>query len=336
MAEVAQKSCVLVGTVKDEGPYLLEWLAYYKVIGFSKAMIFYNDCTDYTDDMLRALQRRTDFVLTANNDKKVSGTHHDPQRRAYILARDVPQVAEASYVFVADADEFLNIKAGNGHLNDLFQSMGPFHAISFTWRLFGTNGQEAITGNPVLQDFTSARAEIPPKMVRLWGVKTMFSPTNVVKFGIHRPYHTRDIRDGKTPVIWLNGSGQRMPDKFRDTGWRVNRDSHGNAVAELNHYATRSVDGFLFKQLRGAANAGGYDRLNLEYYHAFNTNDVEETLITRHIPAVQDQIRRWKNTIPGLAQMHDESLALHRESVQLRKQAMREFDQAALAELGSS
>ncbi|MGB0799936.1 MAG: glycosyltransferase family 2 protein, partial [Planktomarina sp.] len=79
MAGPAKLRCTLVSTIKDEGPYLLEWLAYYKVIGFSHAEVFYNNCNDLSDDMLRALSRRTNFVTCHENSKKASGDHYDPQ-----------------------------------------------------------------------------------------------------------------------------------------------------------------------------------------------------------------------------------------------------------------
>ena len=48
---------VLVSTMKNEGPYLLEWLAYHKSIGIDDFCIFSNDCTDGTNLMLTGLTR---------------------------------------------------------------------------------------------------------------------------------------------------------------------------------------------------------------------------------------------------------------------------------------
>ena len=48
---------VLVSTVKNEGLYLLEWLAYHKSIGVDDFCIFSNDCSDGTNLMLNRLNQ---------------------------------------------------------------------------------------------------------------------------------------------------------------------------------------------------------------------------------------------------------------------------------------
>ena len=44
-------------TVRNEGAFLLEWLAHHKGIGFTDFLVFSNDCDDGTDAMLDRLAR---------------------------------------------------------------------------------------------------------------------------------------------------------------------------------------------------------------------------------------------------------------------------------------
>ena len=37
---------------KNEGAFLLEWIAYHKVIGFSNIVVLSNDCEDGSDEFL--------------------------------------------------------------------------------------------------------------------------------------------------------------------------------------------------------------------------------------------------------------------------------------------
>ena len=53
--EQAGMSYTLVATAKNEGPYLLEWVAYHRMIGFDNILIFQNDSDDYTHETLRIL-----------------------------------------------------------------------------------------------------------------------------------------------------------------------------------------------------------------------------------------------------------------------------------------
>ena len=49
---------IAVSCVKDEAPYLVEWIAYQRLIGFDHVIIAANDSTDGTNEILSALQRR--------------------------------------------------------------------------------------------------------------------------------------------------------------------------------------------------------------------------------------------------------------------------------------
>ncbi len=42
--------------VKNEGPFLLEWIAFNRVIGVTDFLFYSNDCDDGTDKLLDALE----------------------------------------------------------------------------------------------------------------------------------------------------------------------------------------------------------------------------------------------------------------------------------------
>jgi hypothetical protein len=43
-----------VSMMKDEAPYLLEWVAHHLAVGFTDIVVYTNDCTDGTVEMLQA------------------------------------------------------------------------------------------------------------------------------------------------------------------------------------------------------------------------------------------------------------------------------------------
>ena len=47
---------VLACTMRNEGPYVLEWVAYHRSIGFTDLVVCTNDCVDGSPDLLDALQ----------------------------------------------------------------------------------------------------------------------------------------------------------------------------------------------------------------------------------------------------------------------------------------
>ncbi|MEM8752397.1 MAG: glycosyltransferase family 2 protein, partial [Pseudomonadota bacterium] len=47
---------LIITSMKNEGPHIVEWVAYHRVIGFTDFLVYTNDCEDGTDAMLDRLQ----------------------------------------------------------------------------------------------------------------------------------------------------------------------------------------------------------------------------------------------------------------------------------------
>ena len=45
-----------LSTMKDEGPYVVEWVAHHLAVGFTDVMVYTNDCSDGTDTILKHLE----------------------------------------------------------------------------------------------------------------------------------------------------------------------------------------------------------------------------------------------------------------------------------------
>ena len=100
--------------MKDEGPYILEWLAYHRAIGFTDFLIYTNDCSDGTDLLLDRLQHNG-IVTHVRNKVLKRGLYLS----ALKYAKDHSLYSGADWAYVCDIDEFLNTKIGNGHVEDL-------------------------------------------------------------------------------------------------------------------------------------------------------------------------------------------------------------------------
>ena len=97
-----------VTCVKNEGPFLLEWIAYNRLIGVTDFLFYSNDCTDGTDALLDALAARCGVTHLPN----------PAQGRAYQMealkdCAHQPIVQQADWLWIADVDEFLNIHVGD-------------------------------------------------------------------------------------------------------------------------------------------------------------------------------------------------------------------------------
>lgn len=306
----------LLGTVKDEGPYLLEWICYHRLIGFDRIVVASNDCGDGTRQMLDYLDTVGE-VEHVENSARHEGEPADPQNRAYARFWADEGIRASEWVLVGDADEFLNIRTGDGTLDALIEAAegragGQVDIISATWRVFGNGSIIEFLDEPVIAQFTHAAAPGTHATQRLTAFKTLFRPKVVRKLGIHRPRLYPRYVDGGAQVTWVNGAGALMPERYLRQGWRSDVDSYGDDLVTMNHYMIKSSEAFLMKRYRGTANSADAERIDFSYFDTFNANNTEDCSIQRHVPALKEAIARLKSDHPHLALLHDRSLAWHR------------------------
>jgi len=124
--------------------------------------------------------------------------------------------------------------------------------ISMTWRLFGNGDVSDFVDRPVIEQFTTAAAEMTRKPHQAWGFKTLFRNLGYYKkFGVHRPKGLRP--EYIDEINWVNGSGRQFPPDILRSGWRSNTSTVGYDLVTLNHYAVRSAESFLVKRAAQSA-----------------------------------------------------------------------------------
>jgi len=296
---------VIVGCMKNEAPYILEWVAYHRAVGFDNFLIYTNDCTDGTDAVLGRLQDMGILQHRNNNDWK----GNSPQQHALNQALKEPLIRDAEWIAHIDVDEFVNIRTGNGTLNDFFAAAPKATNIAMTWRLFGHNGVTALSGAPVIGQFDHCAPSFCPKPHTAWGFKTMFRNIGAYeKLSCHRPNKLDDAQAER--VKWVNGSGRDMTRDALRNGWRSSKSNIGYDLLQLNHYALRSADSFLVKRQRGRALH--VDRsIGINYWFRMDWNDHQDVSIQRNLPRLHTEMARLLADDP-LRAHHEAGLAWHR------------------------
>lgn len=278
---------IVVSTMKNEGPYLLEWLAYYRSIGFDGFVIFSNDCTDGSNLMLN----RLDAMGVIRHFDNPLGPRMDPQRAAYSRAGGMAEVRAADWVLIADADEYLNVHVGERRVDDLIAATPDADAISLNWRLMGSGGAaHADFDALVTERFTRGSSFEKPENGLVWGFKTLFRPQKFDFFGVHRPKWKKEKELTPGMVKWVNGAGREMGEHILAKGWRSRPETVGYSHAQMNHYAIKSREDFLLKRLRGTANSKNKDRIDLDYWDKYDINTVPDASIpTSGIRPIMDE-----------------------------------------------
>ncbi|WP_343079989.1 glycosyltransferase family 2 protein [Ostreiculturibacter nitratireducens] len=315
-----------VSMMKDEAPFLLEWFAHHLAVGFTDILVYTNDCTDGTVEMLQRLEE----LGLGYHRHNVIREGVKPQPSAIAHAENEPLVAAADWVMLFDADEFLCINHPSGTLDGMLADAVARDAngIVITWRIFGSGFVTDWSRAPVTEQYLYAA---PPLWRMGWGVKTLFKyDPEYWRLGIHRPkIKNKHLEDGFPDTVrWLNGSGQPMEDYFKFRGWRSIRRTLGYDWAQLNHYAIKSIDSYAIRKFRGNVN-NKKDKYNADYWSLQDRNEVRDEKISRHF-ARRREIMNELLADPVLGRLHEAAM----QRVEARLEDYRKTD--AYAELKES
>lgn len=296
---------VIVGCMKNEAPYIVEWVAYHRAIGVDNFLIYTNGCEDGTSELLDRLQEMG--VLQHRNNDDWKG--NSPQQHALNQSLKEPVIRNAEWIIHIDVDEFMNVRTGDGTLDALFAAVPDATNIAMTWRLFGHDGVTELNDDFVIDQFESCAPKFCPKPHTVWGFKTMFRNIGAYeKISCHRPNKLRE--DFADRVKWVNGSGKDITKAVAQKGWRSSKKSIGYDLLQLNHYALRSAESFLIKRQRGRALH--VDRsIGLNYWIRMDWCDYRDVTIKRNVPRLRAEYDRLLAD-PELARWHRHGMEWHR------------------------
>ena len=294
----------LVACMKNEAPFILEWIAYHRSIGVDRFLIYTNDCCDGTDKILAQLDTMGLVEHRVNKDWRGKS----PQQHALNQSLHEPAVQNATWVLHIDIDEFVNIKCGDGTLAALFKSVPSATHIAMTWRLFGHGGVTDFRDQLICEQFHHCAPAYCPKPHSAWGIKTLGRNIGAYeKLGCHRPNRLRS--SARQKIRWVNGSGTDVTDDLAERGWRSNRSTVGYDLVQLNHYALRSAESFLVKRERGRALHVDRD-IGLNYWIRMDWSGDTDTTIARHLPRLRAERNRLLAE-PKLADLHHKAVQWH-------------------------
>ncbi|WP_417741413.1 glycosyltransferase family 2 protein [Salipiger sp.] len=296
---------VIVGCMKNEAPYILEWVAYHRAVGFDRFLIYSNGCEDGTAQILDRLQAMG--VLEHRDNDGWRGK--SPQQHALDRSLKEPVLRDADWIAHIDVDEFVNIRCGNGTLNDLFERVPEASNIAMTWRLFGHNGVTRLEDRFVIDQFDTCAPKFCPKPHTVWGFKTLFRNIGAYgKISCHRPNKLAEGFEDK--VKWVNGSGADMTRDALRNGWRNSKKTIGYDLVQLNHYALRSAESFLIKRQRGRALH--VDRsIGLNYWVRMDWDGARDLTIKRNLPRLRAEFDQLLAD-PELRRLHEAGVAWHK------------------------
>ena len=302
----------IVASMRNEGPFIVEWVTWYRMLGFSRIVVVTNDCRDRSPELLDALAA-AGWVQHLRCDIPAGGK---VTAAKLAMAKQTRAVRRADWVLVCDVDEFLVVHRGAGMLVDLLGDGPPgFLGMAINWRVFGNNGVGEFVDQPVHRQFFSC---VAAKRGLNSFVKTIHrQPGWFAALGEHGPRQI-DLAavasaggPGEGALRFVNASGQILPDWLPGAPYQrmLPPQLIDHSVAQINHYMLRSAETYSLK--RGTLSpVAGVDRYTDSYWKNANRAEEIDLSIARYAETF-DALHVEAMALPAVARLHDLCCADH-------------------------
>jgi len=261
------KQIAAAGIFKNEAPYIVEWIAWHRAIGFDKFIIADNESSDATKRILLGLEKLglVEYLAFPSLNLK------SPQLAAYeYILRNWNDRFE--WLAFIDADEFIVPTTPLADFPRRLRSVpDDVGAVLLNWACFGSSGNDRFENRPVVERFENRSHADTASNVNLH-YKSVVRPKAVFP-GIPNPHHFplrqgfRHARlDGVTPEVTRPHGG--LTNEVDWSEWRI------------NHYRTKSWSEYYRRKMP----IGRSDRPDLTrtfaYFFQNDLNDILDPLPT--------------------------------------------------------
>ncbi|CAI9121384.1 glycosyltransferase family 2 protein [Brytella acorum] len=292
-----KQSCILA-TARDEGIYLLEWIAWHRAIGFDHIFICSNSNMDRSDELLQALSANGIITWVDTNPESPIQI----QRKAYGAAMaNLPQMLDYQWTLVIDLDEFLaldfNFYTEIRTFFDLQDARGA-DGIAFSWVMMTPDGKTSHDAQPMISRFQ--RREPPQNLL----VKTAFQ-TRLASFcHAHNPHWAfqRSHRTFDTDGKILHTELSKAP----------HLSELGEKNAWIAHYFHKSLEEYVWKHSRPRGDTKNFSMkksYEIRFIQPFidffdKNNTLPDKRLEPFIPALKKEIS-FLRSIPDIKKAED-------------------------------
>ena len=256
--------------VRNEERQIAEWLAWQHAIGVDLTIVYDNESTDCTADIVRTIAQVQSIELI--------NWPGDAKRQHSRAFRDCVSrhKSDLDWILFSDSDEFF-VPLVHAGIHEFVADPRYVGAagIGVNWAIFGSSGHEDYPEGLTIESFTR---RAPNEFSANCHVKSLLRPAAICGTiashvaTIDGPYVDADGE----PIVWSKpGKSVRTPSL---------------SVAQINHYFTRSKAHWARRMERGY---GSDKPRTWDEFCMHDRNEVEDLSAVRFLPEVRSRIERY-------------------------------------------
>lgn len=276
---------------KNEFDFVIEWLAYHRVVGVDHFYIADNVSDDGTSELLQILDylgyiKRVHFPRVGDVGPQAPAYNH-------ILTH---YGAEVDLLGFIDADEFIVSKTSlkeNPAIQSFFDN-DALSAMGLNWKVYGSSHHKLPSNNLVIEDYTKRADPSDPNCLH---IKTLVKPSRAQKISIH----------DCTLLAGQYCNSELATDIFPDNAPnspKTNSVTYENL--HVNHYVIKSrIDQFVKKMNKGSAAGSAVRKKGVAYFLAHDKNEVSDPLpselltkVKQEVESIRDKINQCPHFLP--------------------------------------
>ena len=244
--------------VKNEAPYIDEWISYHKVVGVEKFYIYDNESNDNLKDVLKPYidEGSVDYTFF-------------PGKAVQILAyKDAikKHKQDTQYLGFIDIDEFV-VPINNPNIVNVLNEVMPLDdkaaGVAINWKMYGSSGFMEKQDGLIIENY---RYRANDDFKENSHIKTICNPRLVQDFkNVYCPEYIDDLYN-------IDENGKKV------SGTRNSKCPCSRL--RINHYFTKSMEEYVQKMNKGKADS--LDKRTLDDFNANNKNDVYDYILEQY------------------------------------------------------
>lgn len=250
----------ITAIMKNEGPYLKEWLDFHILVGVEKFYLYDNDSTDNTKEILKPYIKKgiVDYTYWPGKAQ---------QQNAYIDSLN-KHSEKTKWMAIIDLDEFL-VPVNHKTVPEFLKTLPKnFAELVIGWVQYGSSGHIHKPDGLLMENY-KRHAD------KSWGVKSIVNPRLV--------YETKNPHIHEVAGFIIDENGKKLGRIIQDE----NRNITTNKM-RCNHYVTKSFDEYVARMNQGSATPQkSTEYRSIEKFKWYDRNEIYDDIMDKYIPKLK-------------------------------------------------